>query len=773
MEPLQVHTSFREGAREARNRRRRRRIKRYIAFTGMLGLSAVCVFILFNVIKGSNDETRGASVSTDEEVFVQVEGADTEAKALAAARLETFLDTRGDPMILVLPSKQERGIPLIVDPIWFDSDGAPLSRRIGQTGLVRLHDLPLLRAENRLNLTLPSTSSDLAAFEVLRRGARASPVSGSAGAQSAVARGTTRTVDADEIALGKQIEGVSQERAEIRFTETTLSNTTTEAFVVPNRLRQPMYKDVFHVLVGSQSSTDVLIDMGVDEAQAKRVGPEFLKFLPSEYSIDGVLPKGSFVAVRLLPNRTEAIVANIVLRVDGAFQGGLLQERLGVYVSGGDPWSASDSDLTSQVDSPGLETLGGAGRLVDAIYSVFLRLGKDPGLAGELLVMLSRSADLDRAASSKDRLVVLLSENMDAPSLSTILYVGVTGPGTRLSCYIMAQENGEFDCARAGRGSAFAFPVPVAGIRSVGFGPYYDEVYGQTRMHAGIDWRAPLGTPVHAIADGQVTFMAADGGFGNVIIVNHGQGAESRYAHLDRFGPAVSNESRVRARDVIGYVGSTGISTGPHLHFELRLNGVPIDPRLWNGVGGKALPSSTAVDALVSRIIQVESAGDARAKNARSTATGLGQFIDSTWLRMMAEYRPDLVRQHSKAELLNLRYDPTISREMTQQYARENEAFLLSRGHQITPGRLYLAHFLGAGGANIALRADPVTPVVDAMGEAVVNANRFLVGKDIRWLHDWADKKMSSVSKIVEPPPPDTPEVRAYKEAIDALILTR
>ena len=137
--------------------------------------------------------------------------------------------------------------------------------------------------------------------------------------------------------------------------------------------------------------------------------------------------------------------------------------------------------------------------------------------------------------------------------------------------------------------------------------------------------------------------------------------------------------------------------------------------------GGEA-----AVSQLVQRIIQVESGGRADARNPLSTATGLGQFIDSTWLRMMRTYRPDLTAQMTNAELLTLRTNPEIAREMVGKLASEGAAFLRARGHTITAGRLYLAHFLGMEGAHLALSADPATDLLSLFGAAVIRANPFL-----------------------------------------------
>lgn len=150
----------------------------------------------------------------------------------------------------------------------------------------------------------------------------------------------------------------------------------------------------------------------------------------------------------------------------------------------------------------------------------------------------------------------------------------------------------------------------------------------------------------------------------------------------------------------------------------------------------------SAVDQFVDQIIQVESGGKANAKNPRSSATGLGQFISSTWMNMVNKYRPDVAKGRSKEEVLALRNDPDLSREMTRNYTRENEDYLSSKGHNITPGNLYLAHFLGPGGANKALSANGSSRVVDVMGKEVVSANPFLANYTISDLISWSDRKM-------------------------------
>jgi murein DD-endopeptidase MepM/ murein hydrolase activator NlpD len=127
---------------------------------------------------------------------------------------------------------------------------------------------------------------------------------------------------------------------------------------------------------------------------------------------------------------------------------------------------------------------------------------------------------------------------------------------------------------RAGGGgtvSGSGLRWPVSGPVTSGFG------YRWGRLHAGIDIGAPSGTPIHAAKAGTVIFAGQQGGYGNVVIIDHGGGLSTLYAHQSRIGARDGED--VSGGDVIGYVGSTGHSTGPHLHFETRMSGSPQDPR--------------------------------------------------------------------------------------------------------------------------------------------------------------------------------------------------
>lgn len=121
-----------------------------------------------------------------------------------------------------------------------------------------------------------------------------------------------------------------------------------------------------------------------------------------------------------------------------------------------------------------------------------------------------------------------------------------------------------------------ALRLPVHARTTSGFGLRVHPVTGEERLHSGIDLAAPTGTPIAAAAAGTVTFAGPRGGYGNLVIVDHGDGTETRYAHQDSLAVVVGQV--VAAGEVVGTVGSTGRSTGPHLHFEVRRHGEPVDP---------------------------------------------------------------------------------------------------------------------------------------------------------------------------------------------------
>jgi hypothetical protein len=162
--------------------------------------------------------------------------------------------------------------------------------------------------------------------------------------------------------------------------------------------------------------------------------------------------------------------------------------------------------------------------------------------------------------------------------------------------------------------------------------------------------------------------------------------------------------------------------------------------------------AEAAIDAVIERIIRVESDGDPNSKNKRSSATGLGQFLDETWLDMIRAHRPDLAKGRRQDEILELRRDAKVAREITARFTERNAGMLRKRGLPVTPGTLYLAHFAGGAGAVAILSAIEnadaalVMATADATGrtkrEKIVKANPFLEYFTVADLRSRADRKM-------------------------------
>lgn len=119
---------------------------------------------------------------------------------------------------------------------------------------------------------------------------------------------------------------------------------------------------------------------------------------------------------------------------------------------------------------------------------------------------------------------------------------------------------------------------PLRATMTSGFGMRFDPILRTRRLHSGVDLAAPSGSPIVATSGGMVSRAGLNGGYGLYVALEHGGGLQSRYGHMSRLNVVAGQ--RVNSGDVIGYVGSTGRSTGPHLHFETRLNGQAVQPSI-------------------------------------------------------------------------------------------------------------------------------------------------------------------------------------------------
>ena len=216
---------------------------------------------------------------------------------------------------------------------------------------------------------------------------------------------------------------------------------------------------------------------------------------------------------------------------------------------------------------------------VGADLTLSLKAAGVPEAQGrEYVAILSKAIPLAGGLTVDDRFDLVIERRPDG-TLARLLYVGLDRIGradVELLKWTDGREviwvNGD---GVGGSGSA-GMRMPVSGRVTSGFGSRFHPILGYQRFHAGLDLAAPMGSPIVAAADGRVVEAGWHGGYGRLVAIAHAGGVETMYGHMSRIAAAAG--SYVRQGQIIGYVGSSGLSTGPHLHYEVLKNGRPVNP---------------------------------------------------------------------------------------------------------------------------------------------------------------------------------------------------
>ena len=224
-------------------------------------------------------------------------------------------------------------------------------------------------------------------------------------------------------------------------------------------------------------------------------------------------------------------------------------------------------------------------RLYQSIYETALRNRIPRPIIEDLIRIYSYDVDFQRKVQPGDSFEVLYAGEEETPaadSRNDVLFATLTVGGETKKFYrFQSPDDGLVDYYDETGKSAKKFLVrkPVlAGIMRSGFGLRRHPILGYTKMHTGVDWAAPSGTPIYASGHGTVEKIGWESGYGKYIRVRHNNGYETAYGHMTAYARGVGEGTRVRQGQVIGFVGSTGLSTGSHLHYEILVNGRFVDP---------------------------------------------------------------------------------------------------------------------------------------------------------------------------------------------------
>ena len=243
-----------------------------------------------------------------------------------------------------------------------------------------------------------------------------------------------------------------------------------------------------------------------------------------------------------------------------------------------------------------------SGVIETSLYKAMKDKGLSEIIINEIIRIYSFDVDFQRDIYAGDNFEIYFTreknEKNETVSIKDPEYLMLSSRGTELPYYLYSTEefNEYFD--ENGKGMTKSLmKTPINGARlSSSYGMRKHPILGYNKMHKGVDFAAPTGTPIFAAGNGIVEYVGRNGGYGKYIRIRHDGTYKTAYAHLNSYKKGIGNGVRVKQGDIIGYVGSTGRSTGPHLHYEIIVNGQQINPATLKLPSGRKLNEQQLID---------------------------------------------------------------------------------------------------------------------------------------------------------------------------------
>ncbi len=337
-----------------------------------------------------------------------------------------------------------------------------------------------------------------------------------------------------------------------------------------------------HVVRKGDTIQSILRDFGATPDDAKAVAAAL-----GAKGRDGGLKEGQKVRVMMAAlgpgQRVQPV--RVIVANDTTVEAVSALSDLGRYVAVDVQSLNSVAESATRSDDDDEEDDGTGVRLYQSIYETALRNKVPPTVIEDMIRIYSYDVDFQRRVQAGDAFDVFYAgddETTPAVDKNEVLYASLTVGGETKRYYrFQTQDDGVVDFYDETGKSAKKFlvrkPVNNAIMRS-GFGGRRHPILGYVKMHTGVDWSAPYGTPIFASGNGVVEKVGWEGGYGKYIRVQHPNGYETAYGHMSAYAKGMEPGKRVRQGQLIGFVGSTGMSTGAHVHYEILVNGRFVDP---------------------------------------------------------------------------------------------------------------------------------------------------------------------------------------------------
>lgn len=324
---------------------------------------------------------------------------------------------------------------------------------------------------------------------------------------------------------------------------------------------------------------DALNKNGYENEDAENIAEALAKLMNSPR-----LKAGSVLRVGVLSSEKEDHIVRVTLYNGTTHIVTVALDDQKQYVPSDEPEMTPLIQTAFDDSAPPPTLRGELPSVYDAVYKASFAYGMTNDMARQLVKMLANDVDLQAKITRSDTIEAFFSLPEDSDSAneeSQLLYVSANMGGTTRKFYRYQAPDGGVEFYDENGRSAQQFllrkPVPN-GVFGSPFGGRRHQILGYVRMHTGVDWRAPRGSPILAAGNGVVEKAGWANGYGNQTIIRHGNGYQTSYNHQNAIASGVTPGARVRQGQLIGYVGSTGLSTGPHLHYEVIVNGAKVDP---------------------------------------------------------------------------------------------------------------------------------------------------------------------------------------------------